>query len=209
MGDPSRATLDVQVSDGTIQTAPISWDRTINWGVARYELPAGTSITSSGTGTTGRPETDTVTGRTLPPAVDLIEMPLTIPTDAPLNYWRFLPDLDISERATSAGGTELCWRTPAGTGCIDDTFESPDVGLIPTDNATIFLVRPGLIPLDPPPSDPLAPAYQLGPNPTTVSVTFSDGTRANVDVKYGEQFGVGYARIDTPDGLSVSTATSS
>jgi hypothetical protein len=207
LGDASRQLLDIELTNGTTQSAPIAWDDQTGWGVARFQLPDGVDVTATGTSTSGDPEPDTVTGRTLPPAVDLTDVPLTVPAGSPLAYWRFLPDLDVSERATTTGGTELCWRTPAGTGCIDDTFESPNVGIIPADNATIFLVRPALIPIDPPPDDPLAPTTQLGPSPTTVTVTFSDGTTTTVEVRHGRF--VGYARIDTPDGVTVVEAVSS
>jgi hypothetical protein len=145
----------------------------------------------------------------LPPAVDLIEAPITIPAGSALSYWRWLPDLDISERQTSEGGTELCWRTPAGTGCIDDSFISPSVGVIPTEGGAIFLARPALIKITPPPADPNAPKFALGPNPTTVTVTLSDGSTVTAEINYGDQFGVGYARLQLPTDVTVSSAASS
>ena len=125
-----------------------------------------------------------------------------------LSYWRWFPDLDISERQTDTGSTELCWRTPAGSNCIDDSFESPDVGIIPTDGGVIFLARPALVQISPPPSDPSAPKFELGPNPTTVTVTLSDGSTATAEVHYGTQFGVGYARLALSEGRTVVSARS-
>ncbi len=104
--------------------------------------------------------------------------------------------------------TELCWRTPAGTGCIDDSFRSPDVGVIPTDGAAILLARPALIPIEPPPIEPLAYTHQLGPNPTTVDVTLSDGSEVAVLLQTGRDFGVSVGRVQLAPGVTVVSATS-
>ena len=208
--------VQIQLDDGSGLSAPIITTQTdSDLGVARFELPAGTSIVSTqvvaaGSDLSGDPEPVDVAGATLPPSGDLIEVPLTVPPNSPLAYWRFLPDLDIAERQTAtASGTELCWRTPSGTGCLDDTFYSPDVGVIPTDGAAILLARPALIPIEPAPTDPMAPTLRVGPTPTTVTVTLSDGTTHNVTLTIGEQYGIGYARIDLPAGTTVTSATSS
>ncbi len=208
--------VQIQLDDGSGLSAPIITTQTvIDLGVARFELPDGKSIVSTqvvaaGSDLSGDPEPVDVAGATLPPSGDLIDVPLTVPPDSPLAYWRFLPDLDIAERQTAtASGTELCWRTPSGTGCIDDTFYSPDVGVIPTDGAVILLARPTLIPIDPAPTDPMAPTLRVGPAPTTVTVTLSDGTVRDVSLTIGEQFGIGYGRIDLPAGTTVTSATSS
>lgn len=207
--------VQIQLDDGTALSAPVvTYQSVLELGVARFELPPGTSIVSvqggdAGDDMTGEPEAVAVTGATLPPAADLSDIPVTIMAGSQLSYWRFLPDLDISERETDVGsGTELCWRTPAGTGCIDDAFNSPDVGVIPADGAAIFLVRPALTTIEPPPSDPMAPTLQIGPNPTTITVTFSDGTTTEIDVTQGEQFGVGYARVDVAADNPIVSATS-
>ncbi len=132
-----------------------------------------------------------------------------MPAGSDLNYWRWFADLDISERQTADGGTELCWRTPAGTGCVDDSFTSPQVGIIPTDGAAIVLARPALIEIVPPPSDPLEPKFEMGPLPTQVTATLSDGSTVVADIEYGEQFGVGFARIGLSAGVRVTDAVSS
>lgn len=214
-GGAGMAEVQVQLDDGTGLSAPIVTSQTIiDLGVARFELPPGTTIVSAqaapaGSTMSGHPDPDEVTGATLPPSGDLIEVPMTIPAGSPLNYWRFLPDLDISERATATGsGTELCWRTPAGTGCLDDTFEGPDVGIVPTDGAVIFLARPRLTPIEPAPSDPLAPRLSIGPPPTTVRVTFTDGTTTDVSLTQGVQFGVSHGRVDVTDDNPITSAQS-
>jgi len=167
-------------------------------------------IAAQGSSMSGDPEPVAVTGATLPPSGDLIEIPLTVPPNSPLSYWRFLPDLDISERQTTeASGTELCWRTPTGQGCLDDTFYSPDVGVIPTDGAAILLARPALIPIEPVSTDPLAPTLQIGPTPTIVTVTLSDGTTREVQLTQGEQYGIGHGRIELPAGTTITSAKSS
>lgn len=208
--------VQIQLDDGSGRSAPVvNTGSDIDLGVARFELPDGTSIVSSqiaaaGSSLSGDPELVDVTGATLPPSGDLIEIPLTVPADSPLAYWRFLPDLDISERQTATGsGTELCWRTPAGTGCLDNTFESPDVGIIPTDDAAIFLARPSVTPNETPSTDPLAPTGRLGPPPTIVTVVLSDGTTQQIELTEGKWYGVGYARIDLPAGTTITSATSS
>jgi hypothetical protein len=208
--------VQVQLDDGSGLSAPvITTQSAIDLGVARFELPDGRSIVSTqlaalGSDLSGDPEPIEVTGATLPPAGDLIEVPLTVPADSPLAYWRFLPDLDIAERQTAtASGTEFCWRTPAGTGCLDDTFHSPDVGVIPTDHAAILLARPALIPIEPAPTDPMAPNIRIGPTPTIVTVALSDGTTQDLTLTIGEQYGISYARIDLPAGTTITSATSS
>lgn len=215
-GGAASQDVQIQLDDGSGLSAPVITTQTvIDLGVARFELPDGTSIVSTqlvaaGSDLSGDPEPVDVAGATLPPSGDLIDIPITVPPDSPLAYWRFLPDLDIAERQTAtASGTELCWRTPSGTGCIDDTFYSPDVGVIPTDGAAILLARPALIPIEPAPTDPMAPTLRVGPTPTTVTVTLSDGTTRDVALTIGEQFGIGYGRIDLPAGTTVTSATSS
>lgn len=208
--------VQVQLDNGSGLSAPVITTQSVaDLGVARFELPAGTSIVSAriaapGSDLSGDPEPVEVTGASLPPSGDLIEVPLTVPADSALAYWRFLPDLDIAERQTATGsGTEFCWRTPAGTGCLDDTFHSPDVGVIPTDQAAILLARPALIPIEPAPTDPMAPTLRIGPTPTIVTVALSDGTTHDFALRNGERFGIGYARIDLPAGTTITSATSS
>jgi hypothetical protein len=153
-----------------------------------------------------------VPGQTLPPAVGLSDIPITIPAGSELSYWRWFPDLEISERHTSADTTELCWRTPAGTGCIDDSFISPEVGIIPTDGGAILLARPALIEYTPTPStpsDPLAPRFVVGPPPTTITAILSDGSTVIADVNFGDDFGVGYGRVPLDAGVTIISAESS
>lgn len=208
-GGNGAPTLEVQLAGGGVLSAPLEIDETIEWGVARYLLPDGETITAVGTASAEASEPAAIPGATLPPAVDLNEVPITIAAGNQLSYWRWLPDLDISERQTSEGGTELCWRTPAGTGCIDDSFTSPSVGIIPTDGGVIFLARPALIEITPPATDPLAPTFEHGPRPTTVVATMSDGSSVTADLNYGDEFGVGYARIALARGATVVSAASS
>jgi len=204
-----KTTLDVQLAGGAVLTAPFVVDDTISWGVARYQLPEGDSITSVGFASVTPGVADKVPGQTLPAAVGLNETPITIPAGSELSYWRWFADFDISERQTAAGGTELCWRTPAGTGCIDDSFISPQVGIIPTDGGAILLARPALIEISPAPTDPLAPKFEQGPPPTTITVTLSDGSTVTADIEYGDQFGVGYGRVTLAAGVTVASAVSS
>jgi hypothetical protein len=208
-GSADATTLDVELTDGTVLSAPLARDETISWGVARYQIPAGESITAVGDAAAQASEAVDVPGRTLPPAVGLNETPVTIPAGGELSYWRWFPDLDISERQTAEGGTELCWRTPVGTGCIDDSFISPEVGIIPTDGGAILLARPALIEIAPAPTDPLAPKFEQGPPPTMITATLSDGSTVTTDVNYGDQFGVGYGRVTLDVGVTVASATSS
>lgn len=205
-GEP---TLDVQLSSGGVLTAPVEVDASIGWGVARFALPDGATITVIGDASVAASQSVDVPGATLPAAVGLNETPLTIPAGSELSYWRWFPDLDISERQTADGGTELCWRTPVGTGCIDDSFISPEVGIVPTDGGAILLARPGLIEIVPAPSDPLAAKFEQGPPPTTVSVTLSDGSTVQAPITFGDDFGVGHARVTLAPGLTIVSAVSS
>jgi len=204
--DPEQ--LDLVLDDGTVLTAPIDRDDQIGWGVSRFEIPVGRSVSSFGDASRAAANPVEVSGATLPPAADLIEVPMTIAAGPQLSYWRWFADLDISERQTASGDTELCWRTPVGEGCIEHDFASPKAGLIPTDGATIVLAQPAIVPIVPAPSDPTAPKFELGPNPTKVVATLSDGTTATADLTFGAEFGPGWARIPTPDGVKVTDARS-
>jgi hypothetical protein len=152
---------------------------------------------------------------TLPPAANLSAAPITVPAGSELSYFRFLPDLDVAfrdapgEQTVRGSSAELCWRTPAGTGCIPDDFTSPSVGLIPSTGAAILLLRPGLIPIVPAPQDPSAPKLQLGPDPIKVTISLSDGSTVDVPVAKGKDLGLGYSRVLLPDGLTVTAAKSS
>lgn len=200
--------LDLVLDDGTVLTAPIIRDDQTSWGVSRFAIPVGRRMSGFGDASLTAANPVEVTGATLPPSADLVDIPVTIVAGPDLSYWRWFPDLDISERQTAADGSELCWRTPAGTGCIDEDFASPKVGLIPTDAATIVLAQPALVPIVPTPSDPLAARFEIGPRPTRVVATLSDGTTATAEVTYGVEFGVGWARIPTPNGITVTNALS-
>jgi hypothetical protein len=81
--------------------------------------------------------------------------------------------------------------------------------VIPTDHAAILLARPALIPIEPAPTDPMAPNIRIGPTPTIVTVALSDGTTQDVTLTIGEQYGISYARIDLPAGTTITSATSS
>ena len=199
----------MQLSGGDVLTAPVEVDAAIAWGVARFELPDGETITAVGDSSVAASQSADVPGATLPAAVGLNGSPLTIPAGSELSYWRWFPDLDISERQTADGGTELCWRTPVGTGCIDDSFISPEVGVVPTDGGAILLARPSLIEIVPAPSDPLAPKFEQGPPPTSVSVTLSDGSTVNAPITFGDDFGVGHAEVTLAPGVTIVSAVSS
>ncbi len=103
-GTTGTMTLDVQLTSGAVLSAPLEFDETISWGVARYQLPDGETITAVGNASVTAGEAVDVPGQTLPPAVGLNDTPITIPAGSELSYWRWFPDLDISERQTAAGG---------------------------------------------------------------------------------------------------------
>jgi hypothetical protein len=191
-----------------VLTAPIERNDQIGWGVSRFEIPVGRSVSSLGDASLQAANPVDVSGATLPPAADLTDVPVTIAAGPQLSYWRWFADLDISERQTTSGGTEFCWRTPAGEGCIEHDFASPKVGLIPTDGATIVLAQPAIVPIAPAPSDPTAPKFELGPNPTKVVATLSDGTAATAELTFGDEFGPGWARIPAPAGVTITEARS-
>jgi len=204
--DPEQ--LDLVLDDGTVLTAPMERNDQIGWGLSRFDIPVGRSVSGFGDASLAAANPAEVSGATLPPAADLNEVPVTIAAGPELSYWRWFADLDISERQTTSGDTEFCWRTPVGEGCIEHDFASPKVGLIPTDGATIALAQPAIVPIVPAPSDPNAPRSELGPTPTRVVATLSDGTTAMAELTFGDQFGPGWTRIPTSDGVTVTDARS-
>lgn len=58
--EPRLTTLDVVLGDGTVLGAPISWNDTINWGVARFAAPDATAIERIGDPTP--PPSDSIVG---------------------------------------------------------------------------------------------------------------------------------------------------
>ena len=145
---------------------------------------------------------------TLPSFNDLTAVPITVPAGSALQYWRFAPDVDIAERATSGGSSELCWRSTAGQGYIDDTFQSPNVGVIPIAGGAIALARPSVTLIQPAPVDPMAPKFETGPDPTTITVQLSDGSSRAAKVEHLDTWGVGYSRFDLPNGVTIISASS-
>jgi hypothetical protein len=55
----------------------------------------------------------------------------------------------------------------------------------------------------------MAPTLRIGPTPTIVTVALSDGTTQDLTLAIGEQYGIGYTRIDLPADTTVTSATSS
>ncbi len=88
------------------------------------------------------------------------------------------------------------------------SFISPEVGIIPTDGGAILLTRPALIEITPPPTDPSAPMFEMGPPPTSITSIMSDDSTVIADISYGDQFGVGYGRVSLDAGVTISSATS-
>lgn len=210
IGDQSESMANVGLSDGSIVSAPITWDPQIGWGVVRIAAGDGVTATAVSLGDVTLSAADDLgfDGATLGPAADLSASPVTVPAGQGLSYWRWLPDLDISEVQPAEGPTQLCYRTPAGEGCIDEDFNSPMVGLVPVPGGFIALVQPELIAISPPLDDPLAPQFEAGPPPTRVIAEFSDRPSVTADVHYGEQFGLGWARLEIPDGVTPAAVRS-
>jgi hypothetical protein len=213
-------TLDVQLVGGAVLSTRFELDDdSLGWGVARYLLPEGERIAAVGTASAAASEVVEYSGQTLPPTVGLEEAPVWAPAGSELSYWRWFPDLDISERATTSGGTEMCWRTPVGTGCIEDSFISPKVGIIPTDGGVILIVRravrylasPGPVPTTTLPSVPTSVETRIYTLITTarmtITATMSDGSTATVVVDEGEAFDIGHARLALAPGVTVISAT--
>jgi len=170
--------------------------------VASSALPSLPSPSPSPTTTSPAPAV------TLKESDDLIDVPVTLVAGSRLEYWRFLPDLDVSWRQTSTVSTELCWRTPVGQGCTDDAFQSPAVGTVPTSGGVIFLVRSAVRAIEPPPTDPMAARFEAGPLPVEVTAVLSDGSTVTVEVVAPDAVGLGYARLALDDGVTVVAATS-
>ena len=208
-GPSGTTSFDIRLTSGAVVTSPLQFDLQLNWGVARYRLPVGESITEIAVDDETTDDPSQPPGDTLAPNADLVDTPVTVATDAALQYWRWLPDLDVAERETSDGGTELCWRTPVGEGCLDGAVRSPEVGIVPTDGGAILIVRPALIDLAPDEQRPGLPTAIDGPIPDNVVVTLSDGSTSLAIVQYVPASDVRfYARVDLPPGVTVVSATS-
>ncbi len=171
----------------------------------------GTAIVFRSTGTPVEPATDR--GRQMvSPQVTLPEVadpgvPMTVLAGGELSPFRYLPDLDLAWRDT-ATGPEICWTTPAGSGCAPDSFADPGTLIIPTVGQAIILTRPGWIPdptattlnaTDPPPG--------RFTEPKEVTVELSNGETATWELETPESIGIGYVRVVLPEGVTVASAS--
>ena len=98
-------------------------------------------------------------------------------------------------------------RRGSRAGRVRPDADDSNAGAQPGGERTNSLVS--LIEITPPPTDQNAAKFELGPNPTTVTAILSDGSTLTAEINYGEQFGVGYARIPVPGTLTVTEARSS
>ncbi len=124
---------------------------------------------------------------TLPPGN---ATPVTVPQGADLIWYDFIPGtVQLAWRST-AGGTEMCWRTIAGEDCVDDDFRAPEVVIIAgPDHQPIVLTRP-----------PFA-----GKAPERIALDLSDGTTIDAAPLYpGQGVALLWALADRlPQGVSV------
>lgn len=159
--------------------------------------PAGQDVAGGGSAVN-----TAVPGATLAPADST---PMTVPAEAPLSYYTYLPDLHLAWRATADGAsTEICWKTPEGEGCASDDFQAPNVVVIPNGPQVFILTRAEFIPDG-------TFAENGMPNgvfrdPTHVTIEFSDGSETEATLTTPDGIGITYARIDLPDGATVKTA---
>lgn len=130
-----------------------------------------------------------VPGPTLAPADST---PMTVPAEAPLNYYTYLPDLHLAWRATADGAsTEICWKTPEGEGCQSDLFYAPDTIVVPNGSQAIILTRPDV----------------GAAEPGSAEVRLSNGETTTQVFTTPEGIAIAYARIDLPPGTTVESAT--
>lgn len=134
--------------------------------------------------------------------------PVTVLAGTPLSYFTYLPDLHLAWRASADGASsEICWKTPEGEGCVSDSFQAPDVVVIPNGPQVFVLTRAGFIPDG-------TFAENGMPNgifrdPTQVTIEFSDGSETRAALTTPDGIGIPYARIDLPPGTTVESATAS
>jgi hypothetical protein len=146
------------------------------------------------TGDTGRDvagnntASSVVPGPTLPPSDNV---PMTVPAGSDLSYYSYLPDLHLGWRAAEDGNTDLCWKTASDEGCESDLFYAPDTVIIPNGNHVIVLTRPAL----------------GGETPTEAVVTFSNGETANEAFTTPSGIAIAFARVEVPDGVTVTSAS--
>jgi hypothetical protein len=129
-----------------------------------------------------------VPGPTLPPSDNV---PLTVPAGSDLSYYSYLPDLHLGWRAAEDGNTDLCWKTASDEGCESDLFYAPDTVVIPNGNHVIVLTRPAL----------------GGEAPAEAVVTFSNGETANEAFTTRSGIAIAFARVEVPDGVTVTSAS--
>lgn len=127
-------------------------------------------------------------GPTLPPSDNV---PMTVPAGSDLSYYSYLPDLHLGWRATEDGNTDLCWKTVSDDGCESDLFYAPDTIVIPNGNQVIVLTRPAL----------------GGDTPAEAVVTFSNGETANEAFTTPSGIAIAFARVEVPDGVTVTSAS--
>lgn len=144
----------------------------------------------------GGPERDAAerTGASAVPGPTLIPVdgvPMTVAPGAALSFYAYLPDVHLAWRATDEGGTQLCWRTPAGDGCGSDLFYAPDTVVLPNGDHVVVLTRPAL---------------GGGSFPSEVTVELSNGETVTAPLNVREGIALTYARVSLSPTTSVVSA---
>lgn len=121
---------------------------------------------------------------TLPDAPD-DQVPITVATSGPTDWYRIAPDLEIAWFSDESDApSQFCWHTPVDQQCVDDVGIVP-VRLLPTAGGQTLVLLWG---------DAAVPLTM---------VTFDDGNSVTLPVEVDDQISVGVARLLVPDGRTI------
>lgn len=119
--------------------------------------------------------------------------PMTVPANAELSFYAYLPDLHLAWRATEDSATEICWKTVTEEGCQTDLFYAPETVVVPNGGQVIILTRPAI----------------GGEAPSGLVIEFSNGQSIRQSLTTRGGIAIAYARVELPQGLGVVSATAS
>jgi hypothetical protein len=127
---------------------------------------------------------------TLADTGDLTDVPITVLTDAPAEWYRLAPDLDVAWYQDQINGADsmVCWRTPLGSDCqADNTRPGESVFAVPTGGGqTLVIMIAGEVRRD------------------TLDVVLDDGVVLVSPIEWDETINWGVARYAIPNGAAIA-----
>lgn len=127
---------------------------------------------------------------TLADTADVTDVPATVLADAPAEWYRLTPDLDVAWYQDQSAGADsmVCWRTPVGSDCqVDNARPGESVFVVPTGGGqTLVVMIAGDVRRD------------------VLDVVLDDGVVLMAPIEWDETINWGVARFAIPDGATIA-----